>query len=1252
MESHNSSSNSLGKLLPKAITSRRRRKHSSSRDAPDPDIGLEDGQHQRPLSTSSTSQSHGTASDDALRATSIAHSSTNQPNTTFIASVSTSTGTGPGIPSDSQTSRSRSRTRRGSKMAADHEETTSLDSHGSDQDAVSRPHLISAHPSQIGYLTTSSPLVQDAHLKSGQPDSIPRSATFAADSPVSEIAIPRPSFSVTKTGLVPPQSSSSKRSPSPAGRFREVFRSKKASSTSSSPERSERRSEPQLEPDRRPTIPTSVPTVNVPEPSSTPEEPVSRPQTAPGPGRTRSQSKPSQTRIATSGRPPRTPPTSDHPAPVIVNTPPTPTDPIYPQTQHSPTKSFFASAPPTDGASTSSPSANATSSPRSAASTINARRTRAGSNASIGPSKLSNLTLPPLTPTPESGPGVSAAAASGFFTSMISAAQNAANSFSNTITTTNIGTAKGKPSSVNRDRETDIRESIEKPGEETPSQDDMSGQSSDQKELAINTLGQGSLSLSQLGLAENNSTTTTPATARFPESAEMRHRSDSAPIDPEYVHRHDSTTEEMFSLPRPISLYDSTAPGDRTPPAGSLYEGRPGTGIQRSGSIRSAIGGAKRRTRGGSTATGTTIGAAISAATASVGNPLGNASVPKLTGFAVASKKRNRDFHAFFKSVPDDDYLIEDYSCALQREILAHGRLYVSEGHLCFSSNIFGWVTTLVMSFDEIVSVEKRSTALVFKNGLMISTLHAKHVFASFTSRDSTYDLIVNIWKLGHPSLRSSLNGVRLDETGGDKTEKIDAEPAAEIDPPSGSESEEEESEGGEDVYDEDEDNDQTPDTTQVADPMAAVGDPEKTASRKVSGPALSTAGGADKSKEAAAASTTDTDFPGPPTHAPTDCGDADTHYDKSMGEDVIPAPLGKVYNMMFGPPTWMSKFITTDQKCTELQMDDKALTLENKTRDYSFIKPLNGPIGPKQTKCIANEVLDNLDFNKSVNVTVTTQTPDVPSGNVFNVKTRYCLSWAENNQTRIQMTCTIEWTGKSWLKGPIEKGTIDGQSQYAKELFACLKAGVTSRSRTGTLTNGAPAKPGKKRGKKSRQPQPISPTAVLATTKSNAKQSWGVFEPVEPFLGPIVDIIKPILTGNVVYGLLVGLLVATWFGFGFPNRPASGIGRPYGANDLLDYRYYPDRIVAYEEMWRREESELWDWLEERVGLRRLGNEGEPVGIRKRAIDPRTVEERLREDRMNEREVNEAIRVTEEKLKVLKEVVEKRKLVNEEKPVE
>lgn len=542
----------------------------------------------------------------------------------------------------------------------------------------------------------------------------------------------------------------------------------------------------------------------------------------------------------------------------------------------------------------------------------------------------------------------------------------------------------------------------------------MSDQALDQKELAIKTLGQGDLSLSQLGLAESNSRATTPVTSKFPDAISSRHRSDSAPADAPF---HEFPSDDAPNLPRPISLYDNSGTGDRTPPTASVYEGKT-SGVQRSGSIRSAIGGSKRRTRVGSSATGTTIGAAVAATTSSLADLAANVSTPKLTGFAVASKKRNRDFHNLFKSVPDDDYLIEDYSCAIQREILAHGRLYVSEGHLCFSSNIFGWITTLVMSFDEIVSVEKRSTALVFKNGLMISTLHAKHIFASFTSRDSTYDLIINIWKLGHPSLRSTLNGVQLEETGGDKTEKVDVEPPAEENQ-SASESGEE-SEECDEMYDEDEEDGYSLDITQVPETSSVNGDADKATAtaRKVSGPALSTTGG-DKSKEGISTAVNDNDFPGPATHAPTDCGDAETHYDKVMGDDIIPAPLGKIFNMMFGPPSWMSKFITNDQKCTELQMDEKiGLSSDVKSREYTYIKPLNAPIGPKQTKCVVTETLDSLDFNKAANVSVSTQTPDVPSGNAFSVNTRYCLSWAENNCTRIQMTCSIEWTGKSWIKG------------------------------------------------------------------------------------------------------------------------------------------------------------------------------------------------------------------------------------------
>ena len=83
-----------------------------------------------------------------------------------------------------------------------------------------------------------------------------------------------------------------------------------------------------------------------------------------------------------------------------------------------------------------------------------------------------------------------------------------------------------------------------------------------------------------------------------------------------------------------------------------------------------------------------------------------------------ASEKRNIEFHMLFRSAPEDDPLMEgistmyetctdlaDYSCALQKEILIQGRLYLTRNHLCFNSNIFGWVTN--------VSVFKRYALIV-----------------------------------------------------------------------------------------------------------------------------------------------------------------------------------------------------------------------------------------------------------------------------------------------------------------------------------------------------------------------------------------------------------------------------------------------------------------------------------------------------------------------------------------------------------
>lgn len=86
--------------------------------------------------------------------------------------------------------------------------------------------------------------------------------------------------------------------------------------------------------------------------------------------------------------------------------------------------------------------------------------------------------------------------------------------------------------------------------------------------------------------------------------------------------------------------------------------------------------------------------------------------------------------------------------------------------------------------------------------------------------------------------------------------------------------------------------------------------------------------------------------------------------------------------------------------------------------RNFSYIKPLNGGIGPKQTKCELTDEMDHCDNDNYISMATTTRTPDVPSGNVFSVKTRTCLMWAGAHSTKVVVSTKVEWTGRSFIKG------------------------------------------------------------------------------------------------------------------------------------------------------------------------------------------------------------------------------------------
>ncbi|XP_066503782.1 GRAM domain-containing protein 2A isoform X2 [Hoplias malabaricus] len=108
--------------------------------------------------------------------------------------------------------------------------------------------------------------------------------------------------------------------------------------------------------------------------------------------------------------------------------------------------------------------------------------------------------------------------------------------------------------------------------------------------------------------------------------------------------------------------------------------------------------------------------------------------------------KYNAQFHKLFQNVPKEEILMKVYSCALLRDILLQGRLYISRNWLCFYANLFGKDIKVAIPVVSVWLVKKHKTAGLVPNGLAITTDSSqKYVFVSLLSRDSVYDVLRRI---------------------------------------------------------------------------------------------------------------------------------------------------------------------------------------------------------------------------------------------------------------------------------------------------------------------------------------------------------------------------------------------------------------------------------------------------------------------------------------------------------------------------
>ncbi|CAH1262759.1 GRAMD1B [Branchiostoma lanceolatum] len=424
-------------------------------------------------------------------------------------------------------------------------------------------------------------------------------------------------------------------------------------------------------------------------------------------------------------------------------------------------------------------------------------------------------------------------------------------------------------------------------------------------------------------------------------------------------------------------------------------------------------------------------------------------------------KSKCEDFHKLFKHLPETERLLVDYSCALQKDILVHGRLYLTENWVCFYANIFRWETLLTIRCKDITSITKEKTAKVIPNAIQICTENEKHFLTSFTQRDSVYMMIFRIWQnalLEKPLSPSELwqyfkltNG-EMDFSSEEEDSATDSKSTEDLNAKKG-----EGSPGS-----------RTPQRAASPIPSPASSEPSRLSSvespmsddppslpvgRSSPTTPQSTSEQADISQADTVADETLPQDSMKDDYISTEESDTTETEDDDVGEVVCPyndlvgrkcinevynIPVDKLYEMLFSQESDFFQEFHASRKTFDLVIGSWQDREDgDQTRQLTYTLTLNASFGPKTSASTETQISHDSKPGLFYVVDCEIVNGGIPYGENFYVLNRYCLNRVTSYQSRLRVSSEIKYRKTVWglVKNIIEKNAGHGLQENFKHL-------------------------------------------------------------------------------------------------------------------------------------------------------------------------------------------------------------------------
>lgn len=420
--------------------------------------------------------------------------------------------------------------------------------------------------------------------------------------------------------------------------------------------------------------------------------------------------------------------------------------------------------------------------------------------------------------------------------------------------------------------------------------------------------------------------------------------------------------------------------------------------------------------------------------------------------FESKPSDKNKEMHRLFKDLPDSEKIIDDYSCALAKEILIQGRLYVSQNWLCFYSNIFTIENKLIVPFSHVTALTKERTALVIPNAITISANNIKYGFSSFVARDIVHTVLMQIWQNSRSV--SPLNTIEL-FTAVRRTWGVHIPVASSEDEIWSSwRKSKQHSVTMRDI--ELSTSVESPSDEGRTDTIVVQKSPDLIPTMPSSASAVLT----DLSyhtPEERSLSSGDINFPndlisttsGESRQSEIDVSGFYTDLETTYIEKNYPYPCGKVFNLLFTEGQFVHE-VMRNRKGSESEYGSwDTNPLGGKLRNVRYRLALNYSIGPRSCINTEEQVMSpSTQPNIVYLIDVLIRSFNIPYCDNFHVITRYLLVRTSTNETLVKITAKIIFTKISLItpKSFIQRNVIDGLNTYFTSLEAALTSWIVDR--------------------------------------------------------------------------------------------------------------------------------------------------------------------------------------------------------------